>query len=87
LSIKILHQDCDPNLANDRDLPYDAYLVQYEDDDTIKYDITRCSKRVEIFDHYWDRYREGLKSFKQSEGRVNPKLYGNQPPEEKKKKK
>ncbi len=86
MSIKILHQDCDPELANDRNLPYDAYIVQYEDDGSIKYDIVRCGKQVEIFDHYWDRYRGNLKSFKQSEGRVNPKLWGYESKTDKKKK-
>lgn len=86
MSVKFLHQNCDPELADDRGLPYTAYLVTYEDEGEIKYDIVQCNKKVDIFDYYWDRYREGLKSFKQTEGRVNPKLYGNQPPEEKKKK-
>lgn len=73
-------------MANDRGLPYNAYLVTYEDDGQTKYDVVQCNKKVEIFDHYWDRYREGLKSFKQSEGRVNPKLWGNKPKEDKKRK-
>jgi hypothetical protein len=84
--LKILHQDCDPELANDRSLPYTAYLVDYEDDGVKKYDIVICNKRIDIFDYYWDKYREGLKNFKQSEGRVNPKLWGVQVKESKKKK-
>ena len=85
MSIKILHQNCDPSLANDRSLPYTAYLVHYEIDGATAYDIVIPNKRVDIFDYYWDRYREDLKGFKQSEGRVNPKLWGIQPKEEKKK--
>ena len=84
--LKILHQGCDPELANDRSLPYTAYLVDYEDDGVKKYDIVICNKRIDIFDYYWDKYREGLKNFKQSEGRVNPKLWGVQVKESKKKK-
>jgi len=42
------------------------------------------SKRVEIFDHYWDLYRHDLIRMTQTEGRVNPKLWGNKPKEEKK---
>ena len=68
-TIRILHQDCDPELANDRTLPYNAYLVEYEDV-TTKYDIVISNKSIDIFDHYWDRYREGLIGWKQSEGRV-----------------
>lgn len=86
MSVKFIHQNCDPTMANDRGLPYNAYLVTYEDDGQTKYDVVQCNKKVEIFDHYWDRYREGLKSFKQSEGRVNPKLWGNKPKEDKKRK-
>jgi len=82
-NIKILHQDCDPELANDRTLPYNAYLVTYENGDT-KYDIVICNKQVDIFDYYWDRYRENLVGWKQSEGRVNPKLWGSQVKEKKK---
>lgn len=86
MSIKILHLDCDPTLAEDRSLPYTAYLVTYEVDKKICYDIVTTNKKVDIFDHYWDKYREGLKGFKQTEGRVNPKLWGSQTKTEKKKK-
>ena len=86
MSLKFLHQDCTPDMADNRELPYTAYLVTYEVDGEIKYDIVQCDKKVDIFDYYWDRYREGLKTFAQTEGRVNPKLYGNAPPQEKKKK-
>lgn len=81
----ILHQNCEPELANDRSLPYSAYLVHYELDGALCYDLVIPRNKVEIFDYYWDRYREGLKWFKQSEGRVNPKLWGIKNKEEKKK--
>jgi hypothetical protein len=84
--MKILHQDCNPELANDKSLPYSAYIVYYEDDGVNKCDIVICNKKVDIFDYYWDRYRSSLKSFKQTEGRVNPKLWGCQEKEVKKKK-
>ena len=83
--MKILHQNCDPEVANDRGLPYNAYLVTYDIDGAIAYDLVIPDKQVEIFDYYWDRYREGLKGWKQSEGRVNPKLWGNQKKESSKK--
>jgi hypothetical protein len=67
-------------------LPYTAYLVEYETEGVIAYDIVIPNKRVDIFDYYWDKYREGFKGFKQSEGRANPKLWGIKPKEEKKKK-
>jgi len=78
LIIKILHQNCDPTLAEDRTLPYNAYLVKYCDDDQYNYDIVISNRQVDIFDYYWDKYREGLIGFRQTEGRVNPKLWGSQ---------
>jgi hypothetical protein len=83
--MKIVHQNCDPELTNDRSLPYTAYLVTYEVDGVIAYDIAIPHSKVELFDYYWDKYREGLKTFKQSEGRVNPKMWGFQTKETKKK--
>lgn len=76
MTLQFLHQNCNPDLAKDTNLPYTAYLVEYECDGQLMYDIVNSQKKVEIFDHYWDRYREGLKSFKQTEGRINPKLWG-----------
>jgi hypothetical protein len=81
----VLHQNCDPELANDRSLPYTAYIVTYEIDGAIAYDIAIPRNKVELFDYYWDKYREGLKTFKQSEGRMNPKLWGYKSKSEKKK--
>lgn len=83
--MRILHQNCDPELANDRSLPYTAYIVTYEIDGAIAHDIVIVNKKTEIFDYYWDRYREGLKSFKQTEGRVNPRLWGSTSKDNKKK--
>ena len=85
MSVKIIHQNCDPSLADDKSLPYTAYIVKYYDDGNCCYDIVICNKKTDIFDYYWDRYREDLISFKQTEGRVNPKLWGSQQPTKKKK--
>lgn len=85
--MKILHQDCAIEVANDRSLPYNTYLVTYRDEGVEKYDLVQCNKKVEIFDYYWDKYRQDLISFKQSEGRINPKLWNIQPKSSDKKKK
>jgi hypothetical protein len=85
--MKILHQDCSPEIANDRSLPYNTYLVNYIDDEVKKYDLVLTNKKIDIFDYYWDRYRDGLLSFKQSEGRANPKLWNIEPKVSNKKKK
>lgn len=74
MKIKIVYEDCDPTAAEDRSLPHTAYLITYRDGGKIKHDIAISSKRVEIFDHYWDRYRNVI-SMTQTEGRVNPKLW------------
>ena len=86
MTLKFIHENCDLQLAENRELPYTAYIVTYKVDDKLQYDIVIPRKRVDIFDHYWDKYREGLVSFKQTEGRVNPRLYGIEPKPEKKKK-
>jgi len=85
-SIKIIKQNCDPSEANDRSLPYTCYLVHYICEGEKLYDLVITPKKIDIFDHYWDNYREGLKWFKQSEGRVNPKLWGNTKKDSKSKK-
>lgn len=83
---KIIHENCDESLAKDKTLPSNSYLVKYYNEDNLRYDIVICNKRSDIFDMYWDKYREGLKSIKWTEGRVNPKLWGVAPKEVKKKK-
>ena len=85
--IKIINENCERELANDRTLPYNAYLVTYEVDAVMAYDLIISDKKIDIFDYYWDKYREGLKGWKQSEGRVNPRNWGNKPTEEKKRRK
>lgn len=87
MSVRIINQNCHPDLAKDRSLPYTSYLVEYVVGKEIQYDIVVANKKVDIFDHYWDRYREDLLTFTQTEGRVNPKLWDNKKIEGKKKKK
>lgn len=84
--MKIIHEDCDPTLAQDKSLPYNAYLIEYLQDGLTKFDITLGYKQVEIFDYYYDNYRSDFKNMTQTEGRISPKLWGNKPPTEKKKK-
>lgn len=82
--MKFIAKDCDPSLAQDRSLPYTAYLVEYLQDGITKFDIVSGNKRSEIFDHYWDNYRHDFINMTQTEGRINPKLYGNKPKDSKK---
>lgn len=84
--MRILYEDCDPDKALDKSLPYTAYLIEYKKDGESHYDVVIGKKRVEIFDHYWDKYRDDFVTMKQSEGRINPKLWGNEPPKTKSRK-
>ena len=84
--MKVLHTDCDPVLAQDRSLPYTAYLVEYLQDGMTHFDIVIGRNQVEIFDHYYDNYKQDFVNMTQTEGRVNPKLLGVQQPKENKKK-
>jgi hypothetical protein len=68
-----------------KDAPNDAYIIKYLVQDKICFDLTRGSK-IKIFDMYWDKFRENLKSIDWGHGRVNPKLWGYQAPKTKKRK-
>ena len=83
---KIVHENCDKHLAKDKTLPLNSYLVTYQVDNQTRYDIVVCNKRAQIFNMYWDQYREGLKDIRWTDGKVNPKLWGNPSKETKKKK-
>lgn len=84
--MKIIHTECDPTLAQDKTLPYTAYLIEYLQDGITKFDIAVGDKKSEIFDHYWDNYKSDFKNMTQTEGRINPRIWGSKPPVEKKKK-
>ena len=73
--MNIIHVKCDPKLAEDKKLPYTAYLVQYEVEGKETYDIAMGSGQVEIFDHYYDKYKKGFKSLTQSKGTMRPNLW------------
>jgi len=44
-------------------------------DGKVCHDLAIAGKKVDIFDYYWDLYRHDFITFKQTEGRVNPKLW------------
>jgi hypothetical protein len=69
-----------------KECPNDARIVTYEVDGEVRYDLTRSAKAVNIFDMYWDKFREGIKNIEYGNGRVSPKLWGYQAPKTKKKK-
>jgi hypothetical protein len=80
--IRVIKENCDLSAAKDKSLPLDSYIVEYDNGDGVCIDISQ-GLRVDIFDHYYDRYGNVI-SMKWTDGRVNPKLYSEQ---QKKKKK
>lgn len=73
--------------AKDSSLPNDAYLIWYIVDDEEYLDLTRCPKRANLFDMYYDKYGPGsVKKIDFGYGRVSPKLWGYKQPEKKKRK-
>ena len=84
--MKIINENCDKAMGEDRSLPYDAFIIEYKVDGKSCYDIAAAAKQVEIFDHYWDKYGQDFVFMKQTEGRANPKMWGNEPPKTKNKK-
>lgn len=83
---EIIQEKCNLEDANNLNLPNDAYVVAYESDNKIYYDITRSNKKSNIFDMYWDKFRENFKSIDYAQGRVNPKIWGFKVVEKKKRK-
>ena len=72
--------------AKDSSFPNDAYLIWYISDDKECIDLTRATKRVNLFDMYYDKYGPGaVQKIDFGYGRVNPKLWGYKQPEKKKK--
>jgi len=84
--MKLIQSDCDASLSLDKSLPTNSFLVEFIDGETTKFDIVMSSKKVDIFDHYWDKYKKNLINITQTEGRINPKLWGYKALDAKKKK-
>ena len=80
----ILLQDTTIQQAKDSSFPNDAYLIWYVVEDKEYIDLVRGT-RVRIFDMYYDKYGPGsVKKIDFGYGRTNPKLWGYQQPEKKK---
>lgn len=72
--------------AKDSSFPNDAYLIWYIEDNKQHIDLVRGT-RVRIFDMYYDRLGPGaIQKIDFGYGRTNPKLWGYQKPEKKKRK-
>ena len=87
--MKILDENCDPKVAEDPKLPYTAYLIQYADKEVVKYDLSIGYSKVELFDHYYDTYKN-VQGISWTKGIVSPRTYdgtNNPTPPKKRKKK
>lgn len=83
--MNILHEDCESDIAKDKSLPLDSFLVSYLKDDRVCYDVVRSGTQVEVFDYYYDKSYQ-LKSIEWTKGIVSPKTYDYTPKENKKRK-
>ena len=72
--------------VSEKNFPNDARIVTYIVDGKKCYDLTSGRKIVNIFDMYWDKYKHDLKSIDFGYGNINPKLWGNKPKKDKKRK-
>jgi len=83
---EILHEQCTQKDAKNNQLPLDSHLVTYEIDGNIFHDIIKTSRKVGIFDMYYDKFGNCLKSIEWTDGKVSPRLWGYKPPQTKKRK-
>ena len=72
--------------VKDKSFPNDARIITYIIDGETFIDLTRCSKMVDLFDLYYDKYGPGsVQRIEFGYGTVSPKLWGYKAPEGKKK--
>lgn len=84
---EVLLENTTIDKVKDPSFPNDAYLIWYVVDEEEYIDLTRCHKRVNLFDMYYDKYGPGaVRKIDFGYGRTNPKLWGYKQPEKKKRK-
>ena len=75
--IQLLFEKCPRDKADDKKLPSDSFVVSYNDKDELKYDIVRASAQVDVFDAYYDKYKN-VKGIEWTKGIIHPKTYDGQ---------
>ena len=85
-SCEILLEKTTPEKANDKKFPTDAFNITYEVDGKECLDVARSSKRVNLFDFYYDKYKN-VKRIDYGHGTINPTQWGYKKPEKKARKK
>lgn len=83
---EVLQEQCTRQDAKNKQLPLDSHLVTYEIDGTIFHDIIKTSRKVGIFDMYYDKFGNCIKSIEWTDGKISPRLWGYKPPQSKKRK-
>ena len=83
---EILQERCKKEDSKNTQLPIDSYLITYMIDENTFHDIVRTSKRVSVFDMYYDKFGNCLKSIEWTDGKISPRLWGYKPPQTKKRK-
>ena len=76
--IRLIFEKCPRDKANDKKLPSDSFVVSYNDKEELKYDIVRASAQVDVFDAYYDKYKN-VKAIEWTKGIIHPKPYDGQP--------
>ena len=90
MTIRVLHEKCKVDKADDKKLPSDSFLITYKVEDEVKHDVTRAATQLELFNHYYDTYKN-VQGITWTKGIVSPRTYDNSegkptPPKKRKKK-
>ena len=75
--IRLIFEKCQRDKANDKKLPSDSCVVSYNDKEELKYDIVRASAQVDVFDAYYDKYKN-VKGIEWTKGNIHTKTYDGQ---------
>ena len=73
----MIFEKCPRDKANDKKLPSDSFIVTYEHDKELKHDIIRAAAQVDVFDAYYDKYKN-VKGIEWTKGIIHPKTYDGQ---------
>ena len=77
MTVQVIHEKCELGKAEDKKLPSDSFVVSYNDKEELKYDIVRASAQVDVFDAYYDKYKN-VKGIEWTKGIIHPKTYDGQ---------
>ena len=90
MTVQVIYEKCEKDKAEDKKLPSDSFLVTYKDKEEIKYDVSRAGSQSEIFDHYYDTYKN-VQGISWTKGIVSPRTFESVgkpvPPKKKRKRK